>query len=219
MVETAATANSNQNGSAVRETRRSPAAHLAGIFEAASLEGVAEIKEIPFQTMAGIRVRRDSDEGRRIAAVTGGLPASCGEVTVSGPESDGVSTLWLGPAEFLVVAPENAHESLGGDLIPALLESLGDGQGQVVDLSANRTIFELSGAQSRAVLEKGCSQDLHPRVFKAGTALATEIGHIPVMLWKSGEDTFRVLPRASFADYLGRWLVDGMREFASPEVP
>ena len=215
MVETAAATPSNQNGSAVRSARRSPAAHLAETFGAASLAGVAEIKEIPFQTMAGIRVRRDSDEGQRIAAVTGGLPASCGEVT----ESEGVSTLWLGPAEFLVVAPENAHESVGGDLVPALIESLGEGQGQVVDLSANRTIFELSGTQSRAVLEKGCSQDLHPRVFKAGTALATEIGHIPVMLWKSGDDTFRVLPRASFADYLGRWLVDGMREFASPEVP
>ncbi|OFI37603.1 sarcosine oxidase subunit gamma [Arthrobacter sp. SW1] len=212
MVETAA-ATANTNG--VREARRSPAAHLAGIFEAASLEGIVEIREIPFQTMAGIRVRRDSDEGRRVASVTGGLPAACGEVV----ERDGVATLWLGPAEFLVVAPENAHESLGGDLVPALVEALGDGQGQVVDLSANRTVFELSGVRARDVLEKGCSLDLHPRVLKAGTALSTEIGHIPVILWKSGEDTFKVLPRASFTDFLGRWLVDGMREFASPEVP
>jgi sarcosine oxidase subunit gamma len=33
----------------------------------------------------------------------------------------------------------------------------------VVDLSANRTTFELTGPQGRAVLEKGCSLDLHPR--------------------------------------------------------
>ncbi|MGW9413013.1 sarcosine oxidase subunit gamma [Arthrobacter cupressi] len=212
MVETAAATASN-NG--VREARRSPAAHLAGIFEAASLAGVAEIKEIPFRTMAGIRVQRDSEAGARIASVSGGLPATCGEVAGNGA----VSVLWLGPAEFLVIAPENAHESLGGDLLPALTEALGDGQGQVVDLSANRTVFELSGLRARDVLEKGCSLDLHPRSFKTGTALATEIGHIPVILWKRGDDTFEVLPRASFADYLGRWLVDGMREFASPEVP
>ncbi len=215
MVETAAATPSNQNGSAVRAARRSPAAHLAGTFEAASLAGVAEIKEIPFQTMAGIRVQRNSDAGGRIASVSGGLPAACGEVV----EHGGVATLWLGPAEFLVIAPENAHESLGGDLLQALGEALADGQGQVVDLSANRTVFELSGSRARDVLEKGCSLDLHPRSFKAGTAVSTEIGHIPAILWKSGEDTFQVLPRASFADFLGRWLVDGMREFASPEVP
>ena len=88
-----------------------------------------------------------------------------------------------------------------------------------MDLSANRTTFELSGSRARAVLEKSCSLDLHPRVFKAGTALATEIGHIPVVLFKTAEETFRLFPRASFADFLGRWLLDSMREYASPEVP
>jgi sarcosine oxidase, subunit gamma len=96
---------------------------------------------------------------------------------------------------------------------------LADGEGQVVDLSANRTTFELTGPRARAVLEKGCSLDLHPRVLKAGTALSTEIGNIPVVLWKTGEESFRIFPRASFADFLGRWLLDAMREFASPEVP
>jgi sarcosine oxidase subunit gamma len=89
----------------------------------------------------------------------------------------------------------------------------------VVDLSANRTTFELTGPRSRAVLEKGCALDLHPRALKAGTALSTEIGNIPVVLWKTGEETFRLFPRASFADFLGRWLLDAMREYASPEVP
>jgi sarcosine oxidase subunit gamma len=41
---------------------------------------------------------------------------------------------------------------------------------------------------------------------------------VPVLVWKTGEDAFRVLPRASFADHVGRWLIDAMREFAAPEV-
>jgi sarcosine oxidase subunit gamma len=45
------------------------------------------------------------------------------------------------------------------------------------------------------------------------------IGNIPAILWKTGEESFRVLPRASFADFLGRWLLDAMREYASAEVP
>ncbi|WP_104045795.1 sarcosine oxidase subunit gamma [Arthrobacter sp. ZGTC412] len=212
MAETAAPATTRQKDLSLRV---SPAAQLRAAFETDSVRGLVELSEVPFLTMVGLRVNRNSDAGQRVASVTGGLPAGCGGV--AGPGS--TSVLWLGPEEFLVVAPTEAHESLGGDLIQALREALADGEGQVVDLSANRTTFELTGPRSRAVLEKGCSLDLHPRVLKAGTALSTEIGNIPVVLWKTGEDTFRIFPRASFADFLGRWLLDAMREYASPEVP
>ena len=212
MAETAAPANSVQKDLSLRV---SPAAPLREAFEAGSVQGVVELREVSFLTMVGLRVDRNSDAGQRIAAVTGGLPAACGGVSGTGD----TSVLWLGPEEFLVVAPTEAHESLGGDLIQALREALADGAGQVVDLSANRTTFELTGPRARAVLEKGCSLDLHPRVLSAGTALSTEVGNIPVVLWKTGEDSFRIFPRASFADFLGRWLLDAMREYASPEVP
>jgi hypothetical protein len=59
----------------------------------------------------------------------------------------------------------------------------------------------------------------HPRVLKAGTALSTEIGNVPAILWKTGDESYRIFPRASFAQFLGRWLLDAMREYASPEVP
>ena len=91
--------------------------------------------------------------------------------------------------------------------------------GAVVDLSANRTTLELSGPSARSVLEKGCHYDLHPRSFPPGTAVSTELGPVPVLLWKTDEHTFRILPRASFADYVVHWLLDAMTEFAVPEVP
>ncbi|WP_427016565.1 sarcosine oxidase subunit gamma [Pseudarthrobacter sp. P1] len=196
----------------VRALRRSPAAHLWEDFARGTVAGGhgVSLKEVPFLTMVGVRVDPASAAGARIAAATGGLPTACGAV-VSGPA--GLATLWLGPAEFLVAAPEQAHDGV----LSALLDALADGAGQVVDLSANRTTFELAGPSARAVLEKSCALDLHPRSFAAGTALATEIGHIPTMLWKVDEATFRIFPRASFADFLGRWLLDGMREFASTE--
>ena len=195
--------------------RTSPAALLRAAFETGSVRGTVELSEIAFLTMVGVRVDRTSEAGARIASVTGGLPTACGNVTGSGD----TSVLWLGPEEFLVVAPMEAHESLGGDLIQALREALAEGEGQVVDLSANRTTLELSGPRASAVLEKGCALDLHPRVFKPGTALSTEIGGIPAILWKTADDTYRIFPRASFAEFLGRWLLDAMREYASTEVP
>jgi sarcosine oxidase subunit gamma len=199
----------------LRGVRRSPVSHLAAALEAGSVHGKVVLSEGRFQTMVGVRVDPRSEEGSRIGAVAGSLPVRCGAVG----GADGVSVLWLGPSEFLVVAPENAHDSLGGDLIGSLVEALGDAPGQVVDLSANRTTFELTGPRARAVLEKGCALDLHPRSFTPGTALNTEVGNIPVVLQKTGDESFRLFPRASFAEFLGRWLLDAMREFASPEVP
>lgn len=212
MAETAASPTSADKNLAARI---SPARQLAEAFAAGSLPGTVELTELPFLTMVGLRAAAGSDVAQRLAAVTGGLPAGSGAVAGQGD----VSVLWLGPSEFLVVAPTEAHESLGGGLIPALRDALGSDAGQVVDLSANRTTFELKGPRARAVLEKGCSLDLHPRVFKTGTAFSTEIANIPAGLWKTGEDTFRIFPRASFAEFLGRWLLDAMREYASPEVP
>lgn len=211
MAETAALENSKKT----RMARQSPASLLRAAFESGSIAGVVELSELPFLTMVGVRVDPNTEAGSRVSSVTGGLPARSGDVHANGD----TAVLWLGPAEFLVVAPSEAHESLGGDLIQALRAALSDGEGQVVDLSANRTTFELTGPRARAVLEKGCSLDLHPRVLKTGSALSTEIGNIPAILWKTGDETYRIFPRASFADFLGRWLLDGMREYGSPEVP
>ncbi|MDR7085079.1 sarcosine oxidase subunit gamma [Arthrobacter ginsengisoli] len=211
MADTAASENSNQ----IRNARQSPASHLREAFVSGSAAGAVELREVPFLTMIGVRVDPQTEAGMRISSVTGGLPPKSGDVRGTGD----TAVLWLGPEEFLVVAPTEVHESLGTDLIQRLLAALADGQGQVVDLSSNRTTFELSGPRSCAMLEKGCSLDLHPSVFKAGMALSTEIGGIPAVLWKTAEETYRIFPRASFAEFLGRWLLDAMREYASPEVP
>ena len=211
MADTAALENSKK----IQALRQSPASLLAAAFAAGSVAGTVELREVPFLTMAGLRADRAGDGGKRLGALTGGLPSASGEVRSSGD----TAVLWLGPAEFLLVAPAESHESVGGELPRTLIAALGDGPGQVVDLSANRTTLELSGPRARAVLEKGCSLVLHPRVFKTGTALSTEIGGIPAILWKTAEETYRIFPRASFAEFLGRWLLDAMREFETPEVP
>ena len=62
-----------------------------------------------------------------------------------------------------------------------------------------------------AVLD-GDGQHVAPGVDRAE---ATLLSTIPVVLVRSGEETWRILPRASFADHMVRWLVDGMTELGS----
>jgi sarcosine oxidase subunit gamma len=193
--------------------RRSPLHHLHDRLRDGDVAGDrgASLRELPFLTMVGLRVPPGSAASGRIAEKLGAaLPESCGAVATSGPHC----TLWLGPDEWLVVSTADP-----GSLVAELSEALRDDAGSVVDVSANRTTLELSGPSARATLEKGCPVDLHPRSFGPGNAVTTTLGPVPLVLWQTGEHSYRVLPRSSFADYVARWLLDATTEYSAPEVP
>lgn len=187
--------------------RRSPLGHLDDELRRASQPGTVRLVEWPFTTMVSIRVEAGSPAGGRIESALGTpLPRRAGQTTRTGAHD----TLWLAPDECLVVSL--AEPGLAERLQRAAAD--GEGNAQVVDVSANRTVLELGGPRARAVLEKGCPVDLHPRSLTDGTAVATTLARVPVILWKTHETTFRILPRASLAAYVAAWLVDAMQEFA-----
>ncbi|MDI3406135.1 sarcosine oxidase subunit gamma [Streptomyces cavernicola] len=193
--------------------RRSPLAHLEERMRAATVTGPrgVSLSEWPYITMVSLRVDPESEAAARIEKTLGApLPRRCGDTTSAGPHT----VLWLGPDEWMVVS-QAEHPALTAELTEAL-----DGDpGSVVDVSANRTTLELSGPMAREVLEKGCALDLHPRAFEPGQAVSTQVGPVPVILWQTDEaPSYRLFPRASFADYLARWLLDAIDEYARPEV-
>jgi sarcosine oxidase subunit gamma len=224
MAETIAEVTAPVTNAGAPALRRSPAAQLAGAFAAATVTGdrAVSVREVPFLTQLGLRAVPGSAAAAALESALGAaLPSRHGQTT----EGAGYSILWIGPDEFLAVGHEtvtSASEDRGpaeGARVGAALGEAGARMpGAVVDLSANRTTFELTGPSARAVLEKGVSFDLHPRSFAAGTAIATVLDHVPVLVWKTAEETYRILPRASFADHVGRWLIDAMREFAVGEI-
>lgn len=188
--------------------RRSPLQDMAVELRNVAVAGDRSVAllEQPFFTMMSIRVEPGSDEARRIEAVLGtGLPQHCGEVSAHGAHT----VLWLGPDEWLVVSATTPEALLG-----SLRTGAGDGRAQIVDVSANRTVLEISGSAARDVLEKGCPTDLHPRAFADGTAITTTLARVPVLLWKVDATRFRVMPRASLARYVAAWLLDAAQEFA-----
>jgi sarcosine oxidase subunit gamma len=188
--------------------RRSPLEPLAGRIRDGAITGdrAVRLQEVPHLTMVGIRVDPASETARRVESALGTpLPRRCGEVTAH----DQHSVLWLGPDEWLVVSTAGAEEVLDG-----LRAAVAGDHAAIVDLSANRTVLDLAGPSAREVLEKGCPVDLHPRSFAEGTAVATTLSKVPVLLWKVDATTFRVVPRSSLAQYVARWLLDAMQEFA-----
>lgn len=202
--------------------RRSPPHDLREEMAHAEVTGDrgVSIREIPFLTLIALRVAPGTTEAAAIESQLGvALPSGVGQVTGS-PEATAV--LWNGPDEFTVVQPDAMAS--GGVLPEELTAQLAgileehEARGQAVDVSANRTTIEVSGPSARAVLEKGCRMDLHPRAFPVDHAVSTNYGVVQVLLWRTGEQTWRIMPRASFAEHTARWFMDGMTEFGSQEV-
>lgn len=198
---------------AVLRHRRSPGHDLADEMSLGSGEQV-RLREVPFLAQVAIRAASDSPAAGALTEELGfALPTRVGEVA-GAEDGSGAAVLWLSPDELLAVGLDEAETGLSPEAWSgALAQALDSEPGQVVDVSANRTTLELSGPRALSVLQKSCEVDLHPRAFAVGTAIATLLDGTGVILWRTGELTWRIMPRASFTTHVVRWLLDGMREY------
>src|SRR5882757_446209 len=147
--------------------------------------GVFAVRELPFLAQLTVRAR---DGGSLLPAVN-----EVATWTRPGSGDGAAHVLGLGPDEWLVVAAPTAADSLEADFSDV---------GSIVDVSAQRTTLELTGAAVRQVLAHGCALDLHPTVFGVGRCAQTMLAHAQVIIWHYAPDEFRVLVRPSFAVYL-----------------
>jgi sarcosine oxidase subunit gamma len=61
---------------------------------------------------------------------------------------------------------------------------------------------------------KGCSLDLHPRVFNAGDCAQSGLARCHMLLHQINEiPTYDVYVHRSFSHYAWRWLEDAAREY------
>jgi len=121
--------------------------------------------------------------------------------------------VWLGPDEWLLTSTAEASEELEARVRAAVVP-LG---GSAADVSAQRIILRLTGERVRDVLARGCSIDLHPRVFGSGKSAQTTLGQAGIVLLALSDagDDYLVFVRSSFAGYLADWLLDAALEFTS----
>ena len=181
------------------QTRRSP---LAGYTErfaslSAALKDRLIIREIPFLTQ--INLRADPSDRTAMETIAGSLGFELPQRPNTVNSGARRSALWLGPDEWLIVAPPGEFE----------LSARAGGAGSVVDVSANRTAIALEGSAARELLLSGCAIDLHPRAFGPGRCAQTMLAKAQVIIQQpEATPGFHVYVRASFASYLADWLLD-----------
>ncbi len=165
------------------------------------------IGEIRYDGAVNLRARRDDPESRDALSLSLGmaLPATC--QTVHRNEQ---VLLGLGPDEWLLLCPKSVQTA------EDLSASLGEVFVAVTDLSDNYVTLFLRGPRALDLLAKGVPIDLDPEVFPPGCCAQTLMSKAEVILYRGVEaagDTYTLLCRPSFAQYIFAWLEDAAQEY------
>lgn len=192
--------------------RRSPLNDYGDRFSAlsAASDGQLTVRELPFVTQVNLRADpNDADLMQRLAASLGfALPVAPNTVT----SRDNHRALWLGPDEWLIVAPDVQD----GALRQALRNGVNSAFGSIVDVSANRTVLEIGGARATELLAHGIPIDLETRSFGPDRCAQTLLGKAQVIIERRGDEAaFHLYVRSSSACYAAGFLLDAAADQGS----
>lgn len=118
------------------------------------------------------------------------------------------AALWLGPDEWLLIAPEG-----DGPAIVAAFRGIAAPH-SLVDVSHRNTGLELSGSKVVLVINSGCPLDLDLAAFPMGMSTRTVLNKAEIVLWRRAPDRFHLECWRSFAGYVHGFLADAALEFS-----
>lgn len=195
--------------------RATPLSHRSAL---AADDNSLRIHELPFADKHILRADHAAVSPGVIEALGLRLPVKPLTSTKKGNDA----ALWLGPDEWLLLAPDSKIKSLAdgfadthAQLAPAQLTCVSD----------YYTTIGIEGPNARFALSKLTTLDLHPRAWRAGMVGGSLFGQANGWLWlvrdtrKAGPE-FRLFVRWSHADYLWCLLANAGRQWGMPvEVP
>jgi heterotetrameric sarcosine oxidase gamma subunit len=145
------------------------------------------------------------------AAIGTGVGVALGTTPCRANASGQRAALWLGPDEWLLIAPPDE----GPALIAAAITASADHPASIVDVSHRGVTLEVSGPRATDALNAFCALDLDARAFPLSMCSRTVFGKAEIVLWRTGLDTFRLDVARSFVPYVQACLAEASREFAT----
>jgi sarcosine oxidase subunit gamma len=150
-------------------------------------------------------VLRAAEPARAAAAQAFGtaIPATACRAATHGARA----ALWLGPDEWLLIAPPADADAAAA----ALAAALRDLPHSLVDVSHRQGALGVGGALAVTLLAAGCPLDLDVSAFPPGMCTRTMLAKAEVVLWRTGADSFRLEVWRSFLDYVAAFLAEATR--------
>jgi sarcosine oxidase subunit gamma len=113
-----------------------------------------------------------------------------------------VAALWLGPDEWLLLAPLEEEKNLA-DMLRAALASLPH---SLVDVGHREAGFLVRGRAAAVAINAGCPLDLRLSAFPVGACTRTLLGKAEIVLWRREAELFQIETARSFATYVRDFL-------------
>lgn len=177
-------------------------------------DAVAGRRPVAFQSTAWLTpetplsrfVFRGDADAQAAAGVAFGvpLPQDACRARVQGDRA----ALWLGPDEFLLLAPDEAGASIAAD-ITATLSSRPHA---LVDVSHRQVGLVVHGPRAEWLLESQCPLPLNLRDFPVGMCTRTLYSKAEIVLWRTTESSFHIEVWRSFSRYVAELLGEVARE-------
>ncbi len=153
-----------------------------------------------------LNIRGDQSINAAVKVATGcNFPSSANKFQSTGERL----VVWLSPDEYLLLCEAGKEKALQDTMV----SMINSNRFSITDVSDSFCALSLNGPAIRDVLAKGCSLDLHPSKFVAGTCAQSLLSHAAVTLIALSNDTFILICRTSFAPYIHDWLVDASLEY------
>lgn len=182
-----------------------PAVATPGIMRRPALAGRAAgqawVSVTPAAPAARLSLRAPKES---VAALSKALGLALPQSPMSSAVAGDRAALWLGPDEWLLIDEEGAN-------LPAALSGVMAFH-SAVDVSHRNVGIAVAGSGAEATLASGCPRDLSLAAFPVGACARTVLGKAEIVVWRTGEDAFRVECWRSFSDYVFSFLAEAARD-------
>jgi sarcosine oxidase subunit gamma len=175
------------------------------MLDASNRNAATDLAEAPAAARFILRGTDAIDAAGKAFGVT--LPTTpCRSAT-----ADARTVFWLGPDEWLLIAPAAEAAALR-QVLSAALDGIAHA---LVDISTRQIALLVDGPDAATLLNTGTPLDLSLAAFPVGMVVRTIFEKAEIVLWRSAEHSFRVEVWRSFAPYVRALLETAASESAA----
>jgi len=128
--------------------------------------------------------------------------------TLQSSEVENYCLRWITPDEWWLSCPNAETFSLETSLRDSV-----NGHIAIVNVTGANSVLHLSGADARNVLKKSTVYDVNPENLPTGKVVSTTFSKAQASIRALSDDSFEIIVRRSFADYVWLWLQRAGREY------
>jgi len=182
--------------------------HLPMHHVAVQLSAGNEYYTLEEKAFGHLVIRASFDDKKLLTAIKSVTGLKLPTKALSSTENKDYMMNWISSDEVVLLVPEKTEFE-----VETKLRELMTGYFAIANVTGGQTVLELSGERAETILKKSTSYDISPSNFPIGKVVTTVFAKSQAVIRRTGDNSFQLIIRRSFSDYVWKWIVDaGSRE-------